>query len=169
MPLTNPQLTILQPHNQATVNLNQPFPVTGQVVNPFIAGEPVLIDSVTVRVDGGPVIEATLTPVTDKSQTKVNFAASAQVTAGEDPHALTVTATNDQGISATKTVSVLTEPVVVVPPAYTVEHIYVDRLTGAQSLSRMRRNWRNTPFPAVFRSGIRALYTLSSMLSTSSI
>jgi hypothetical protein len=68
----------------------------------------VLIDSVTVRVDNGPVTEAQLTSVKDKTQTKVNFAASAQVTGGQDPHSVAVTATNDQGASMTQTISVLT-------------------------------------------------------------
>jgi hypothetical protein len=31
MPVTKPQLTIVVPHNNDTVNLNQPFPVGGQV------------------------------------------------------------------------------------------------------------------------------------------
>jgi phospholipase C len=129
MPVTKPQLTVFGPSNNATVNLNQPFPVTGQVTNQHAAGEFVGIDSVTVRVDGGPVIEANLTVVPDKKQTTVNFAASAQVTGGEDPHAVTVTATNDQGASTTQTVSVLTEPVVVPPPSnYTVHHRYFGSL-----------------------------------------
>ena len=96
MPVTKPQLTIVVPHNNDTVNLNQPFPVGGQVTNQFVSGDLVLIDSVTVRVDKGPVTEAQLTPVKDKAQTKVNFAASAQVTEGQDPHSLAVTATKDQ-------------------------------------------------------------------------
>ena len=52
MPVTKPQLTIVVPHNNETVNLNQPFPVGGQVTNQFVSGDPVMIDS--VRVDGGP-------------------------------------------------------------------------------------------------------------------
>jgi phospholipase C len=133
MPVTKPQLTVFGPSNNATVNLNQPFPVTGQVTNPFVSGEPVTITSVAVRVDGGPVIEANLTVVPDRTQTRVNFAASAQVTVGPDPHKVTVTAINDQEASATQTVSVLTAPVVVPPPppppsTYTVQHFYVGSL-----------------------------------------
>jgi hypothetical protein len=108
MAVTKPQVTVLGPRNGATVNLNQPFPETGQVTNQFVSGEPVMLDSVTVRVDGGPIIKASLTVVADKTRTKANFAASAQVTGGEDPHVVAVTATNDQGASTTQTVSVLT-------------------------------------------------------------
>jgi len=129
MPVTKPHLTVFGPSNNATVNLNQPFPVTGQVTNQFVSGEPVTITSVTVRVDGGPVIETNLTVVPDRTQTRVNFAATAQVTGGPDPHRVTVTAINDQDASATQTVSVLTAPVVVPPPAnYTVQHAYIDSI-----------------------------------------
>jgi phospholipase C len=128
MPVTKPQLTVFGPSNNATVRLNQPFPVSGQVTNPFVSGEPVQISSVTVRVDGGPVMEASLTILQDKTQTKVNFSASAQVTGGADPHAVTVTATNDQGASTTQTISVLASPVVLPPPNYTVQHAYIDSI-----------------------------------------
>src|SRR6516162_8917951 len=129
MAVTRPQLTVFGPRNNDTVNLNQPFPVTGQVTNQFVSGEAVTIDSVTVRVDNGPVIDANLTIVPDKPQTRVNFAASAQVTGGADPHAVTVTATNDQGISTAQMISVLTAPVVVPPPTiFTVQHAYIDRI-----------------------------------------
>src|SRR5262249_33241502 len=52
MPVKKPQLIIFGPRNNATVRLNEPFPVSGQVTNPFVSGEPVQISSVTVRVDG---------------------------------------------------------------------------------------------------------------------
>ena len=127
MPVTKPQLTIFGPHNNDTVTLNQPFPVAGNIKNAFVAGEPVLITSVTVQVDQGPVIDADLNPLQDKTQTNVNFTASAQVTGGEDPHTVKVTATNDQRASATQTISLLTAPIVVLPPAnYTVQHAYID-------------------------------------------
>src|SRR5262245_2862421 len=129
MPVTTPKLTILQPHNNDSVNLNQAISgnrTSNQRVRCH-ASEPVMIDSVTVRVDGGQVIEASLTVVPDKAQRKVNFAASAQVTGGEDPHKLTVTATNDQGTSTTQTVSLLAGPAVV-PASYTVHHGYFGSL-----------------------------------------
>src|SRR5262245_3773799 len=121
MPETKPKLTILRPRNNDTVHLNQAFPVSGQVTNQFVSGDDpvVLITSVTVQVDAGPVRQAALTPVQDKTQTKVNFAANAQVTGGQDPHTITVTATNDRGGSATQTVSVFTGSVVSLPFPYT--------------------------------------------------
>src|SRR5215510_6479569 len=121
MPETKPKLTILRPRNNDTVQLNQPFPVTGQVTNQFVlGGNPVvLITSVTVQVDAGPFIQAALTRVPDKTQTKGNFAANAQVTGGEDPHTITVTARNDRGGAATQTVSVFTGSVVSFPFPYT--------------------------------------------------
>src|SRR6185369_14915415 len=107
--LTKPQLSIVEPHNNDTVILNQPFRVAGQVTNKFAsADDPVLITSVTLQLDGGSVRQAALTPVQDKTQTKVKFAANAQVTGDQDPHTIKVTATNDRGASATQTVSVLT-------------------------------------------------------------
>ena len=121
MPETKPKLTILRPRNNDTIHLNQPFPVTGQVTNQFVlGGNPVvLITSVTVQVDAGPFIQAALTRVPDKTQTKVNFAANDQVTGGEDPHTITVTARNDRGGAATQTVSVFTGSVVSFPFPYT--------------------------------------------------
>jgi alpha-tubulin suppressor-like RCC1 family protein len=120
MPETKPKLTILRPRNNDTIHLNQPFPVTGQVTNQFVSGGDLVvrITSVTVQVDAGPVRQAALTPVQDKTQTKVNFAANAQVTGGQDPHTITVTATNDRGGSATQTVSVFAGSVVSFPFPY---------------------------------------------------
>ena len=90
------------------------------MTNRFVSGDDpvVLITSVMVQVDAGPVRQAALTPVQDKTQTKVNFAANAQVTGGQDPHTITVTATNDRGGSATQTVSVFTGSVVSFPFPY---------------------------------------------------
>jgi hypothetical protein len=103
---TPPELTVFGPHNNDVVNLNQPFPVTGQVTNQHVSGEPVMIDSVTVQIDGGPLIDAPLKIIPDKTLTKVSFQASAQITGGSDPHTVTVVATNDQQLRATKTITV---------------------------------------------------------------
>ena len=138
MPVTTPKLTVFGPSNNATVHLNQPFPVTGQVTNPFVSGEPVTISSVTVRVDSGPVIEANLAIVPDKTQTRVNFSTSAQVTGGADPHSVTLTATNDQNASTTQTISVVTEPVVVPPSTYTVQHFYIGSLENVTVLQQQQ-------------------------------
>lgn len=111
MPDIHPQLVVSQPPNNLIVKPNQPFAVTGQVTNAGRPGEPVVIDAVTVQVDGGPATEATLKRLPDKKKTVVAFQASAQVTGGRDPHTVTVTATNDEGLSATSTVAVFTGPI----------------------------------------------------------
>jgi hypothetical protein len=105
-----PSLTVHQPPNNLVVKPNQPFLVTGQASD---RGPPerVLIDSVTVQVDDGPVIEATLTPIPSKTSTLFSFKASAQVTGGQDPHTVTVTATNDSNISVKQTRQVFTGPI----------------------------------------------------------
>ena len=69
-----------------------------------------MIDSVTVQVDGGPIIRASLTHIADRKLTVVTFKVFAQVTGGQDPHTVAITATNDQEISVTQTVSVFTGP-----------------------------------------------------------
>jgi hypothetical protein len=103
-----PTLVVSQPPNNVIVKPNQPFLVTGQVSNQWIKhSEPIGIDSVTVQVDGEPLIVATLMNIPRKKMTLVRFKASAQVTGDHDPQTVTVTATNDQGISATRTVSIV--------------------------------------------------------------
>jgi hypothetical protein len=67
-----------------------------------------MIDSVTVQIDGGPLIPATLKNIHNKTLIQVSFIASAQISGGNDPHTVTVVATNDQGLRATKTVTVFT-------------------------------------------------------------
>ena len=104
-----PTLTVNQPPNNLTVQLNQPFLVSGQATD-VGSPEPHFIDSVTVQVDGGAPIKAKLTHVPDKKLTRFSFSASAMVTGGQDPHTVAVTATNDDGISVKKTVNVFTGP-----------------------------------------------------------
>jgi hypothetical protein len=101
-----PTLNVLQPTDNLLVTPQQPFPVAGQATDKGMP-EPVQIDSVTVRVDGGAPLQATLTQVLHQKLTTVRFSVSAQVTGGEGAHTVTVIATNDQGISVEKTVVVL--------------------------------------------------------------
>jgi hypothetical protein len=112
MPTTPPQpiLTVNQPAPNAVVGLNQPFQIAGQATDRGGA-EPIMIDSVTVQIDGGPLISATLKTIPNRTLTQVSFHASAQISSGNDPHTVTVVATNDQGLRATKTVTVFTGPV----------------------------------------------------------
>jgi hypothetical protein len=112
-----PTLELHQPVNNATVTPNQPFVVSGQATDRG-KPEPIMIDSVTVQVDSQPPIKATLTRIPNQQKTTVTFKASVQVTGGQDPHTVTVIATNDNGISQTKTVSVFTGPQVDAPAIF---------------------------------------------------
>jgi hypothetical protein len=102
-----PILTVNQPTPNSVVGLNQPFQIAGQVTD-RAGSEPIMIDSVTVQIDGGPLISATRKTIPNKTLIQVSFHASAQISSGNDPHTVTVVATNDQGLRATKTVTVFT-------------------------------------------------------------
>jgi len=116
-----PDLSITHPDNDAHVAPLQPFTVTGQASDVGMP-EPHDIDTVTVQVDGGPVVDATLTRVPDKHRTVVTYAAAVKVTDGSDPHTVTVTATNDNGIRVIRRVQVFTGPIFhAAPPAILVE------------------------------------------------
>jgi len=104
-PPVQPILIVNQPKPNSVVGLNQPFQITGQVTDRG-GSEPITIDSVTVQIDGGPLIDATLKTIPNKTLTEVSFHASAQISSGNDPHTVTVVATNDQGLRATKAVTV---------------------------------------------------------------
>jgi phospholipase C len=101
-----PQLTILHPTPNQIVASGQPFAVGGTATDRGMP-EPVSIDSVTVAVDNQPPVEAKLTIVPRQPLTTVNFVATVQAPNVPGPHVITVKATNDGGISATKTVTVL--------------------------------------------------------------
>jgi hypothetical protein len=101
---TQPVLTVTSPSANATVG-NKPFQIIGQVTDRGMP-EPIIIDSVTVQVDGGPLIQATRKIIPNKTLTQVSFTATAQITGGNDPHTVTVVATNDQNQHTTKTITV---------------------------------------------------------------
>jgi hypothetical protein len=105
-----PKLIVSHPPADLVVAPGQPFVVSGQASDVGLP-EPRLIDSVTVQVDSGPVIEATLTRLPGTRVSAVVFKALAQVTSGGDPHVVTVTATNDNARSVRKTVTIFTGPV----------------------------------------------------------
>ena len=69
-----------------------------------------MIDSVTVQVDGGPPTRATLQRLRAPSQTLVAFSAAVGVTGVEGAHVITVVATNDSGLHATRAVTVYLGP-----------------------------------------------------------
>jgi hypothetical protein len=104
-----PTLDIRSPHDGVTVNAGQPLSVTGQATDRGGA-EPVMIDSVTVQVDAGPVVDAALTHVHDPHNTVESYTASVQVTGAEGAHTITVVATNDAGISRQAGVTVFLGP-----------------------------------------------------------
>src|SRR5262249_43875585 len=91
MPTTpvQPILIVNQPKPNSVVGLNQSFQITGQVTDRG-GSEPIMIDSVTVQIDGGPLIDATLKTIPNKTLTEVSFHASAQISSGNDPHTVTV-------------------------------------------------------------------------------
>ena len=111
MPTTpvQPNVTVNQPAQNSVVGLNQTFQISGLVTDRGMP-EPIMIDSVTVQIDGGPLIKANLTKIPNKTLTEVSFHASAQISTGNDPHTVTVVATNDQGLRSRKAVSVFTGP-----------------------------------------------------------
>ena len=105
-----PDLSITVPSNDAHVASLQPFLVAGQAsdVGPPEAHQ---IDTVTVQVDAGLVVDAELTQVPDKTLSLFRYAAEVAVTDGTDPHTVTVTAVNDNHIKATRRVQVFTGPI----------------------------------------------------------
>jgi hypothetical protein len=105
-----PTLEIFQPSNGTSVTRGQPVSVTGKATEPK-GTEPVLIDSVTVQVDGEPAVDATLKLIKDPNNVVVTFTASVQVTGAEGTHTITVVATNDGGLSRSETVTVFLGPV----------------------------------------------------------
>src|SRR4029077_5214445 len=98
-----PNLSISQPTENQVVVPGRPFQVRGQASDRGMP-EPISIDSVTVKVDGGPLIDAQLAPIRSTHLTIVTFSATVTVS-GSGTHAVTVTATNEAGIKATETVT----------------------------------------------------------------
>lgn len=101
--LRTPTVVIGSPLSGAIVGF-APFEVLGQITAEGYP-EPVSINSVTVQVDSGPVIAATLKQIPNRTLTEVSFQATAQVTGGEDPHLVTVVVASDGG-TVSKAVSV---------------------------------------------------------------
>jgi hypothetical protein len=93
-------LTIQHPTSNQIVSAVQPFSVGGIATDKGMP-EPVMIDSVTVAVDNQPPIKATLKIIPRQPLTTVNFLATVQVPNVPGQHTIVVTATNDQGLSAT--------------------------------------------------------------------
>src|SRR5262249_15004444 len=109
LPATHP-LTFLfiQPSDNALVALNTPFEVSGRVTDQGGA-EPHVIDKITVQIDSGPVVRAVVTHIHNPTLTEVSFSAFVTVTGGQDPHTLTVTATDDSGATIHATRKIFTD------------------------------------------------------------
>ena len=116
-----PDVSITVPAQDAHVQALQPFLVAGRASDVGFP-EPHQIDTVTVQVDAGPIVEASVTQIPNKTLSLFEYAAQVSVTGGSDPHTLTVTAINDDGRTATKQRQVFTGPIFhTAPPAVLVE------------------------------------------------
>ncbi len=116
-----PDLSITVPAVDARVQPLQPFLVSGQASDAGFP-EPHQIDAVTVQVDAGPVVEARVRQIPDKTLSLFEYSAEVTVTGGQDPHTLTVIAVNDNGQTATEQRQVFTGPIFhPAPPAVLVE------------------------------------------------
>jgi hypothetical protein len=149
-----PNLNIFQPTENQVVVPGQPFQVSGQASDRGMP-EPISIDSVTVKIDDGPSIDAQLSPIKNDKLTIAAF--SATVTAlGSRTHVLTVTATNDLGIQVTETVTFSTFPIVVLPQCYSERDAGTNLWAGAnQSFTNWPQNIQFTA-PAYYIPKTRA-------------
>jgi hypothetical protein len=111
-----PNVTVSQPPQNGTVHALQPFLVSGRASGD-VEVEIHPIDSVTVQVDDGPVVEAVTTLIAGSVPPAVLFKAFAEVGHGADPHLVRVVATNDTAQKAHTTVDVFTGPIFRTSPA----------------------------------------------------
>src|SRR5260221_9325924 len=79
-----PDLSITVPAVDAHVQPLQPFLVSGRASDAGFP-EPHQIDTVTVQVDAGPVVEARVTQIPDKAVSLFEYSAEVTVTGGSDP------------------------------------------------------------------------------------
>ena len=100
-----PTLVILGPADGSSVAAGQPLSVTGRATDKGGA-EPVMIDSVTVQVDGGAPVAASLKDVHDPHNTVVTFTGTVEVIGAEGAHTITVVAVNDDGLSRSASITV---------------------------------------------------------------
>ncbi len=105
-----PGIIISQPVNNQVVVPDQPFQVIGSAFDRGMP-EPIIIESVTVTADGL-TTDATLKPGVHNSVWYMSYSAAVRVSNRDGLHLIAVTATNDQGRSMTKRVTVF----VGVPP-----------------------------------------------------
>jgi hypothetical protein len=107
----------------------QPVLVTGQATDG--GPVPVQIDLITVQVDDGPLIQAERTAVPGPTL-PVDFSATVTIPDTLGPHVITVTATDDNNLTATATVTVWVGPAFAIAPASVLVELYVDELSLLQ-------------------------------------
>lgn len=105
-----------------------PVLVTGQATDRGMP-EPVMIDLITVQVDDGPPIHAELTVVhttpPELTTTVFDFSATVAIPDSLGPHVITATATDDNRLKATESITVWVGPAfAIAPPAVLVELYY---------------------------------------------
>ena len=111
------QVTILQPTSSSpSLVPAQPLHVAGTAMGKG-GPEPVAVDTVTVAVDGGPPVAASLTIVPRQKIPTVQFAADVQAPSNQGPHEIRVVAIDDAGTRAAATVTVIVQDVS--PSAFT--------------------------------------------------
>jgi hypothetical protein len=113
-------VTVLQPTSNAAIDPQQPLHVAGRAIGRGMP-EPSEADEVTVSVDGGSPVQADLTIVPHQAAPTKLFDASVQVPPDAGPHAITVTATFDSGVTKRASVLVLvsTATKLVITPTFT--------------------------------------------------
>jgi hypothetical protein len=139
-----PTLTIQSPAPNTTVPHGQPLHVGG-IARGAGGAEPVLVDTVTVALDGGQPVEADLTIVKHQSVPTVTYSASVEVPEQPGTHTVRVVATCDNLTTATGTVQVLRDVTVVVPaPAVLIDleppaPVAVDDITVLELVGAVQR------------------------------
>ena len=99
------KVMISNPRPDTTVLPDQELSVTGTASDRGWP-EPIAIDSAVVRVDGGPPMDAKLTGSPAGEESVYTFEAKVRAPSAQGPHRIAVTAVNDQGRSATESVTV---------------------------------------------------------------
>ena len=136
------QLKIEHPTPNQIVAPGQPFSVGGVATDKGMP-DPALIDSVTVAVDNQPPIPATLKIIPHQTLTTVTFSATVQAPNVLGQHTIAVKATNNSGISATKSVTVLVADAATSPIVQTITvdfHTYDDDLNSDSLLHIFVKN-----------------------------
>jgi hypothetical protein len=110
------KVTILQPGNSTPLKPGQPVAVTGSAIGKG-GVEPDEAETVTVSVDGGPPVEATVTVVPHQQVPTAHFTAEVQAPGNTGLHEIFAVATYGSGTKAGATVTVLVQGLLV--PAFT--------------------------------------------------